>query len=95
MHLKNTLNYFILKKQLMSTIKDGNYNAARKILIEAGSKTAEKAHPQHTSSGSCPRDYGIKLINEAGDEFTQLGYTKVHEKAIAAATKKMGLVSRT
>ncbi|MBO1416273.1 hypothetical protein [Streptomyces sp. FH025] len=51
-----------------SRIKTDDFNKARDILIQAGSKTAQKTHPAHGVK-DVPADHGTSLLAEARDEF--------------------------
>ena len=84
------------------TISDGDYNAARDLLVKAGSKSAEKSHRKHGNKNGSPMDHGKKLLQEARDEFRKLDYgqlalvsqmTNRHHKAIHDAARKMGVTS--
>lgn len=50
-------------------ISDRRYNAARQILVSAGSATAAAAHVQHTQRAGVPDHYGTQLLVEARNEF--------------------------
>ncbi|MEV7021070.1 hypothetical protein [Kitasatospora sp. NPDC093558] len=51
-----------------STVKAADYNQARSILANAGSKTAAKSHPVH-GKPDVPVSYGTSLLASARDEF--------------------------
>lgn len=81
-------------------IKDNAYNSAREILINAGSKSAEKSHVKHTNGKDSPDAHGHSLLNEALLEFRAAdassqnlidGLTIDHKAALDKAAKKMGL----
>jgi len=83
-------------------ISDHNYNAARTILINAGSKTANASHIKHTGGSGSPDGHGISLLQEARDEFRatdagqanlKSGMTQAHYNAIHAAANQMGITS--
>ncbi len=90
MHLKNTLNYFILKKQLM--IKVRKYRQARQTLINAGSDSAGKSHNPHDKEKAVKDHYGTDLLNGAMNEFTINNViSELHQKALDKARDQMGL----
>lgn len=83
-------------------ISDHNYNAARTILVNAGSKSANASHPKHTGGAGSPDGHGKDLLREARDEFRvtdagqanlQSGMTAVHYTAIHSAANQMGIIN--
>jgi hypothetical protein len=82
------------------TISDSDYNAARSLLVTAGSDTARNSHVKHGTKGGSPMDHGKKLLQEARDEFRRQalgqkalksGMIERHYKAIHDAARKMGV----
>ena len=76
----------------MPRISDGDYNAARAMLINAGSRTAAASHPKHGNSGDSPEDHGRQLLREAADEFPR-GSPQDMEVRVAtrAAAQRMNI----
>jgi hypothetical protein len=83
-------------------ISDGAYNGARKVLVDAGSRTASKSHDKHTQGKGSPDDHGKKLLSEARDDFRSTdmrlpnqrsGMTMAHYDAIHKAAQLMGIPS--
>jgi hypothetical protein len=83
-------------------ISDTAYNRARAILIDAGSKTAEKSHPKHTQGKGSPLFHGQNLLQEARDEFRlsdagggnlRSGMTPVHYNAVHDAAREMRIIN--
>jgi hypothetical protein len=74
-------------------IKDDDYNAARTILIQAGSLSAAKSHVKHTGKRGSPDGHGTSLLKEAKAEFDSM--EEPHKAAglvaLGKAAKKMGL----
>ena len=84
---------------IQRVISDGDYNAARKKLIDSGSASAGASHPKHTNGGS-PDGHGVSLLQEARDEFRNTdagqeglksGVTIAHYTAIHWAANKMSI----
>lgn len=81
------------------SISDDQYNRARAILIEAGSRTASSSHAKHTQGRGSPVGHGQQLLREARDEFREAdrqsgshsGMTEAHYKAIHRAAQEMGI----
>lgn len=80
-------------------ISEDGYNKARGVLVQAGSKTAEKSHPKHNVD-KVPDDHGKSLLQEARDEFRKMdqgqpGLTSemlpAHNDAIHKAAGVMGI----
>lgn len=85
----------------MEEVKTGDYNEARKMLKDEGSKSAEKSHQKHGKK-SFPAAHGQQLLREARDEFRKLakdedpkklrsGMLKKHYDVVHNAAKKMGI----
>ncbi len=85
----------------MEEIKSGDYNDARKLLKDQGSKSADKSHQKHGKK-TFPAAHGQQLLREARDEFRKMakdedpkklraGMLKKHHDAIHTAAKKMGI----
>ncbi|UBD73584.1 hypothetical protein K6V26_20925 [Parabacteroides goldsteinii] len=67
----NRLNAIIQAKMInviQRQINQGVYNNARQILIDAGSITAQNAHPIHNQPGGVPNHYGQQLVDEAQED---------------------------
>ena len=90
--MKNFLALFVLLCSFAASavIKDADYNAARGILITAGSKSAEKSHVKHTGKAGSPDGHGTARLHEATTEFGATP-TAAQTKALAKAAKKMGI----
>ncbi len=71
-------------------IKDDDYNQAKAILVQAGSKSASKSHDKHTNKKGSPDKHGEDLLKEAQDEWGA-NITPAQTQALAKARKKMGL----
>jgi hypothetical protein len=81
-------------------ISDDDYNAARQILINAGSDSARASHVKHTQGRGSPDGHGVALVREAITEFRASdaggqaltrGMTIQHFVAVSNAADKMGL----
>lgn len=81
-------------------LKDNDYNKARKTLIDAGSKSAEKSHEKHTQKNDSPIEHGVSLLQEARDEFRKIdsgksnlisGMTSEHYDAVHKAARQMNI----
>ncbi|HEY0080948.1 MAG TPA: hypothetical protein VGB73_20255 [Pyrinomonadaceae bacterium] len=74
-------------------IKDADYNAARTILIQAGSLSASKSHVKHTGKRGSPDGHGVSLLQEAKAEFDEMSEPHKGAGMIALnkAAKRMGL----
>lgn len=84
------------------SIADNDYNRARAILVQAGSKTAGKSHDKHTQGKGSPDSHGQDLLRGARDEFRgtdagqpglQAGMTTAHYNAIHNAAQQMGITN--
>ena len=82
------------------SISDNDYNRARAILVQAGSKTASKSHDKHTQGAGSNDSDGQSLLREARDEFRgtdgaqpnlQAGMTQGHYDAVHQAAGRMGI----
>ncbi|MGH7122530.1 MAG: hypothetical protein ACREFP_26665 [Acetobacteraceae bacterium] len=82
------------------SIADNDYNRARAILVQAGSKTASKSHDKHTQGKGSKDSDGQGLLREARDEFRgtdtgqpglQAGMTAAHYGAVHGAAQQMSI----
>jgi hypothetical protein len=71
-------------------ITDADYNNARQILVNAGSRTAQAAHPRHGNAQDNPVHFGLQLLREARIEFGG-GRNQVQSDALRRAAAVMGL----
>jgi hypothetical protein len=73
-------------------ISDDDYNTARAILVQAGSRSAGVSHIKHTGGKGSPESHGKDLLREAYNEFNASGTITDNQKtAILRAAKKMDL----
>lgn len=81
------------------TIKSYDFNKARDILVQAGSRTADKVHILHDGKEAKEID-GKLMLQEARDDFRRTdthqsglhsGMTETHYKAIHDAAEQMGI----
>ncbi|MFB8788293.1 MAG: hypothetical protein U7123_05455 [Potamolinea sp.] len=71
--------------QLPGRISDGQYNAARQILIDARSRSAEVSHPRHGNRDGNPVGFGLQLLRGARQDFANnpLKLRIIHRAAAA------------
>ena len=83
-------------------ISDGDYNAARMILVGAGSMSAQASHVKHTQGAGSPNGHGVALLAQARNEFRvinagqpnlQADMNAAHYNAIHAAAVRMGITN--
>ena len=77
--------------QLPGRISDSQYNAARKILIDAGSRSAERSHPRHGNRDGNPVGFGLSLLRAARQDFAN---NPLNLRIIHRAAAAMGIYAR-
>jgi hypothetical protein len=99
---RNRLNSNNSNKRRCKMLHDHDYNAARKTLVDAGSKTAHKSHDKHTQGKGSPEEHGKELLRESRDEFRESDkdlpaedkkseMAPHHHEAIHRAAEQMGI----
>jgi hypothetical protein len=95
----NTKDY---NERSCKMLADHKYNAAKKTLVKAGSKSAEKSHDKHTQGKGSPQGHGEDLLRGSRDEFRESdkelpeeqkksGMSHDHHAAIHKAAGEMGI----
>jgi hypothetical protein len=69
-------------------ISDSQYNRARDILINAGSRSAQVSHPRHGNRDGNPVGFGLSLLRNARQDFAN---NPSNLRLIHGAAKAMGI----